>query len=96
MDDWEKFNETTLSEKEYFYSHLNMDDITDADYAHAKRVCEDFEIKHLAEYHDLNVPSDTLLLADVLENSRNMCINRINKISFGSRISMASSFKNIK
>ena len=36
MDDWEKFNETTLPEKEYFYSHLNMDDITDADYAHAK------------------------------------------------------------
>ena len=96
MDDWEKFNETTLPEKEYFYSHLNMDDITDADYAHAKRVCEDFEIKHLGEYHDLNVPSDTLLLADVLENSRNMCINRINKISFSSRISMASSFKNIK
>ena len=96
MDDWEKFNETTLPEKEYFYSHLNMDDITDADYAHAKRVCEDFEIKHLGEYHDLNVPRDTLLLADVLENSRNMCINRINKISFSCRISMASSFKNIK
>ena len=50
MDDWEKFNETTLPEKEYFYSHLHMDDITDADYAHAKRVCEDFEIKHLGEY----------------------------------------------
>ena len=96
MDDWEKFNETTLPEKEYFYSHLNMDDITDADYAHAKRVCEDIEIKHLGEYHDLNVPRDTLLLADVLENSRNMCVNRINKISFNSRISMASSFKNIK
>ena len=53
MDDWEKFNETTLPEKEYFYSHLNIDDITDADYAHAKRVCEDFEIKHLGQYHDL-------------------------------------------
>ena len=25
-------------------SQLNMEDITDADYAHAKRVCKDFEI----------------------------------------------------
>ena len=39
MDDWEKFNKTSLPDKEYFYSHLNMEDITDADYAHAKRVC---------------------------------------------------------
>ena len=30
MDDWEKFNETTLPEKEEFYSNLNMEDITDA------------------------------------------------------------------
>ena len=52
-----------------------MEDITDADYADAKRVRKDFEIKHLGEYHDLNVPGETLLLADVSENSRNMCIN---------------------
>ena len=52
-----------------------MEDITDADYVHAKRVCKDFEIKNLGEYHDLHVQSDTLLLADVFENFRNMCIN---------------------
>ena len=74
MDDWEKFNETSLPEKEDFYSHLNMEDITDADYAHAKRVCKDFEIKNLGEYHDLYVQSNRLLLADVFENSRNMCL----------------------
>ena len=39
MDDWDKFNETSLPEKEDFYSHLNMEDITDADYVHAKRFC---------------------------------------------------------
>ena len=39
MDDLEKFNETSLSEKEDIYSHLNMEDVTDTDYAHAKRVC---------------------------------------------------------
>ena len=44
MDNWEKFNETSLPEKEDFSSHLTMEDIADADYAHAKRVCKDFEI----------------------------------------------------
>ena len=39
MDEWEKFNETSLLEKEEFYSNLNMEDITNADYLHAKRVC---------------------------------------------------------
>ena len=51
MDDWENFNETPLPEEEDFYSHLNMEYITDADYVHTKKVCKDFEI--LGEYHDL-------------------------------------------
>ena len=74
MDDWEKFNETLLSQKENFYSHLNMEDITDAGYAHTKRVCKDFEIKHLGEFNGLHFHSDILLLADVFENFRNMCL----------------------
>ena len=45
MNDWEKFNEVSLPEKEDFYSHLNMEDITDADYAQAQRVCKNFEMK---------------------------------------------------
>ena len=39
------------------------------------RICRDFEIKNLGEYHDLYVKSNTLLLADVFEIFRNMCIN---------------------
>ena len=37
MDDWEKFNETLLLEKEGFYSHLNMKDIADTDYLYVKK-----------------------------------------------------------
>ena len=66
MDEWEKFNKTLLPEKEDFYSHLNVKGITNTYYAHTKRVCKDFEIKKLREYHDLYVQSDTLLLADYL------------------------------
>ena len=51
-----------------------MGDITDADYMHAKRGCNNFEIKNLGEYHDLYLKSDTLVLGDVLENFRKMCL----------------------
>ena len=97
MDDEEKFNETPLPEKEDFYSRLNMEDITDANYPHSKRVCKDFEIKNLGEYHHLYVQRDTLFLADVFENFSNISLETYEldptKVSFISWISMASSFK---
>ena len=31
MDNWKKLSEKTLLEKEDIYSHLNMEDITEAD-----------------------------------------------------------------
>ena len=45
-----------------------MEETTDADYAYAKRVCKDFEIKNLGEYHDFYVQSNTFLLTGVFEN----------------------------
>ena len=51
-----------------------MEDITDVDCSHA-RIYKYSETKNLGEYHDLNVQSDILLLADVFENIRNMHIN---------------------
>ena len=50
-----------------------MEANADPDYAHAKRVCRDFEIRSLGKYHNLYVQRDTLLLADVFENFRNIC-----------------------
>ena len=69
MYSWEKIDENTLPLKEAFYSTLNLEDISNDHYAHAQKVWDVFEIK----YHDLYVQSDTLLLADVFENFRNMC-----------------------
>ena len=51
-----------------------MEDITDADFAHAKKFVKKFEIKNLGEYHDLHVRSNTLLLANILDNFRDICL----------------------
>ena len=61
-----------LPEKEAVYRNLNMEDITDADYMHAKKVCKNFEIKKLGKYYDLYLKNDILLLADVFKNFRKM------------------------
>ena len=74
MDSWEKFNETSLPSKEDFYSNLNMEDIDDIDYRHGNNVFKGFKLDNLGHYHDLYAKSDTLLLADVFENFRGMCI----------------------
>ena len=62
IDYWGKFNENL--KKADLYSHLNMEDITNADYTSTKQVCNDFETEKLSEHRDLYVQSDTLLLAD--------------------------------
>ena len=75
MNSWEKFDENTLPPKEAFYSSLYLQDISDEDYKHAKKVWDVYEIKNLGEYHDVYVQSDILLLSDVFENFRNMCLS---------------------
>ena len=62
-----KFTETSIPEKEDFYSHLNMEYVTDAHCTHIKRICKDFEMKKIDKYHCLYVQDNTLLLAGVLK-----------------------------
>ena len=45
----QKSNETALTEKEEFYNNLIVEGITDAEYMHAKILCNDFEIKKIDE-----------------------------------------------
>ena len=65
MDEWKKFNEDKLPDKELFYSLLNKEHITNEDNTHAQKVWDTFNINCLGQYHDLYVQSDTALLAGV-------------------------------
>ena len=75
MDSLERLNETKLPPKEAFYSKLMGEGISNEDYEHAKKVWEVFDMKTLQDYHDLYNETDVLLLADVFENFRNICLD---------------------
>ena len=100
IDDWRKFNETALPEKQEFYSNLNIEEITDTDYMYINIACKDYEIKHLSEYRDLYIKSDTLLLAEVFENFRKMCLKvyHLDPVKFLSALWLAwqAAFKKTK
>ena len=59
MDNWEIFDETSLPNKESFYSNLNMENIDDIDSRHGNNVFKRFKLKNLGEYQDLYVQNDT-------------------------------------
>ena len=74
MDKPERMEETRLPNKEEFYSILNGTHISDEDYEHAQKVWKAFGMKTMRDYHDLYLESDVLLLADVFENFREVCM----------------------
>ena len=74
MNEIEKFFEEKLPPKETFYSKLNDCGVSDEDYERSQIIWKEFEIKNLGEYHDLYLKSDVLLLADVFEEFRNICL----------------------
>ncbi|CAH1731651.1 unnamed protein product [Aphis gossypii] len=74
-DNWSKLEETSLPQKEEFYSTLTESNIENADYEHAKTVWDHFNCRSLGEYSDLYLKIDVLLLADVFENFRDLCLS---------------------
>ena len=52
MDSFERFEEEGLPEKQAFYSHLNLSDISDRDYQHAVKVYDALECRDLGDFHD--------------------------------------------
>ena len=75
MDSEEKFAEKRLPKREDFYSLLADEDISEEEYGHAIKVWETFGIENMGQYHDLYLKSDVLLLADVFQNFREICLN---------------------
>ena len=80
MDNWERFNEILLTNKEDFYSSLNMEAITDVDYRRAEKVFKEFKMNNLGDYHDFYVQSYAILLSVVFENFRDNALTYISLI----------------
>ena len=75
MDSWAKFHVNPRElVKENFTNDLSGDKIKDKEFEFYNQVCDKFNITNLGEYHDLYLKSDVLLLADVFENFRKMCL----------------------
>ena len=74
VDSIEKFSETKLPLQELFYSKVYDEGISDGDYSHAQNVWDEYQCKTFRDYHDLYNVSDVLILMDVFENFRDVCI----------------------
>ena len=74
MDSEEKFKDTKLPPRKAFYSKLSGRGITEKDYKHAWNVWNTFNMKTFKDYHELYNETDVLLLADVFENFRDLCL----------------------
>ena len=68
-------DETELPSKEDFYSKLSESHISDEEYQHAQQVWSAFDCQTFGDYHDLYMLTDVLLLADVFESFRDLCLD---------------------
>lgn len=76
MDSFDKFDESELPPIEQFYSSIKREHISNEDCEHAKTVFQTFDMTSLGEYHDLFLKTDVVLLSDVFESFRKLCINQ--------------------
>ena len=74
MNSLKRFKENKIPSKEAFYSRLTGEGISDEGYERVEKVWKVFDMKTLQDYHDLYNITDVLLLADVFENFRNVCM----------------------
>ena len=75
MDSVERFDETKLPSQDAFFNKLSGSSCSDIDYAHASRVWDAFSCETIADYHDVYLQLDMLLLADFFEKFRRTCLD---------------------
>ena len=75
MDSWDRFEETSLPPAKHFYSKLNMSGVSKTDYEHACTVWADFGVRNLGEYHNLYLRTNVILLTNVFESFRHVCLD---------------------
>ena len=71
----ERFNETKLPSQDAFFNKLSGSSCSDIDYAHASRVWDAFSCETIADYHDVYLQLDVLLLAGFFEKFRGTCLD---------------------
>ena len=74
MDSWDKFEETSLPRIEKFSAISAWSGVSDGDYKHTCRVWQEFGIRNMGEYHNLYLRTNVVLLANVFESFRRVCL----------------------
>lgn len=74
MDSFTKFKEKSLSPQETFFNDLSKESTSDEEYTFAKYLWEKMSCQSLQDYHDVYLLQDILLLADVFERFRSVCL----------------------
>ena len=74
FNSFDKFRDKQLPPKEAFYSNLTESHIEDEEYERAQKIWQHFGMRNLGQYHDLYLRTDVLLLTDVFENFRDLCL----------------------
>ncbi|XP_067123678.1 uncharacterized protein [Centruroides vittatus] len=69
-----KLNNTSLPDKKYFYNDLTRSHISSEDYDLARLVWKAFNCKKFSDYLQLYQFVDTILLADIFTNFRNLSL----------------------
>lgn len=75
MDNYDKFNATSLPPIDDFYNDIKNQPCSEQDYKHAVSVWNELKCKTFKDYHQAYLMSDVFLLADVFTNYRKICMN---------------------
>ena len=74
MDSFDRFEETELPPQDAFFDKLSGSPCSNSEYTHATRVWDAFGCETIADYHNVNLHLDVLLLADFFEKFRKTCL----------------------